>query len=151
MEQLFLQRIQDNEKNEIMKCNRLIEKYDLVLSEKDVEQLLETKNNVLKDVGRIEFQSIIIQQLIYELCDSVFINKYNYVETLHRFIEIFYYYKDATEDYLSDEDIISYMKCAFEGCCQGSLDYLAGEQLTRLIDCLNEGIDIFEELDYGNI
>ena len=65
---------------------------------------------------------------------------------MNALIEIFYYYKDAMEEILSDEEIIHYLKYAFEGRCQGSLELLAEEQLDDLIDAINHHYDIFEDL-----
>ena len=141
----------EEEINQIMKCNELSIQYGLTLTPQDVEGLLEMQHKVLQDVGRVEFHSTILQQIIYEFCDSLFIHKYNYVETINQLLEIFYYYRDATEDYLTDEEIIHYMKIAFDGCCQGSLYYLSEEQLNTLMDDLNSRNDIYEGLAYGDI
>ena len=51
---------------------------------------------------------------------------------------------------MSDEDIIKYMRLAFEGTCQGSLDCLSDHQLNKLLDDLSNNIDIFEGLDYAD-
>ena len=141
----------EEEINQIMKCNKVSIQYGLTLTLQDIEGLLETKQKILQDVGRIEFDSTILQQMVYEFCDSLFIHKYNYVETMTQLLEIFYYYRDATEDYLSDEEIIRYMKMAFDGCCQGSLYYLSEEQLNTLMDDLNDRNDIYVGLAYGDI
>lgn len=141
----------EEEMNQIMQCNEVTSQYGFALTTQDIEDLLITKQKVLQEVGRVEFHTTILQQIIYEFCDSVFINKYNYVEIITQLLEIFYYYRDATEDYLSDEEIIRYMKIAFDGCCQGSLEYLSEEQLSILIDCLNDKKDIYVGLDYGDI
>ena len=67
----------EEEINQIMKCNELSIQYGLTLTPQDVEGLLEMQHKVLQDVGRVEFHSTILQQIIYEFCDSLFIhNRY---------------------------------------------------------------------------
>lgn len=53
---------------------------------------------------------------------------YNYVETLHELIEIFYFYKNETLDLISDDELIKFMKNSFDGKCQGSLELLSGRE-----------------------
>lgn len=149
---MLFQMVQNKEEiNRIVKCNEVTNQYGLALTIEDVEELLETKQKVLQEVGRVEFHSTLLEQIIYEFCDSLFIHKYNYVESINRVLEIFYYYRDATEDYLSDEEIIQYMKMAYDGCCQGSFDYLSEEQLNTLMDDLQDKRNIYEGLEYGDI
>ena len=136
----------EEETHQIMQCQDIINQYGLILTREDGKDFITTRQNTLKDIGRIEFRSTIIQQLIEEFCDCTFINKYNFPETMNALIEIFYYYKDAMEEILSDEEIIHYLKYAFEGRCQGSLELLAEEQLDDLIDAINHHYDIFEDL-----
>lgn len=142
---LNLMTIQD-----ILESNELLQKYQLSLSKEEAVELVEVQNDMLQEYKRIEFQSPIITLLIEEFCDSCFINTYNFIDTIKELIEIYYQYKDALDDTIPDEDIIHYLKIAFDECCQGSLSYLADEQLQRLIDHINEGYDIYEGLLYGN-
>jgi hypothetical protein len=64
---------------------------------------------------------------------------HNYTRTIHELLEIFYYYKNETLDIVSDDDLIKYMKTAFDGICQGSLDLLKGRELARLARNLRFG------------
>lgn len=145
----LLQETDEQEKNEIMACQKRISQCNLTLTKQDIEGLIITRKQVLRDVGRVEFHSTIIEQIIEEFCDSLFINPYNYVDSLYRIIEIFYYYKDATEDYLTDEEIIHYLKLAFDGVCQGSFDELSERQLDILCYHLMYKEDIYEDIEYG--
>ena len=52
------------------------------------------KNEVLKRQRRVEFGAGIIEKLIYEFCDSAYLDSSNYVETIIRLQEIFYCYKN---------------------------------------------------------
>jgi len=150
--QSFRQLSKKEQVNKVLECNNRTLNFGLALTQKQVEQILETRDQALQTNQRIEFQSTIIEDIIEEFMDSEFITKYNYAEIIEGLIEIFYYYKDATEEYnLSDEEIIHYLKVAYDGVCQGSLDSLYEEQLSKLIDSISQNLDIYEGTDYGNI
>jgi len=125
--------------NEIMKCNDLTIKFGLVLTEAQALALLETRSFALKENGRIEFGGGVIDKIINEFCDSPYISMHNYEETLHELLEIFYYYKNETLDLISDDDLVKYMKSAFDGICQGSLELLSGRELYMLARNLRYG------------
>ena len=124
--------IQKQAVNEVLKYNDLTSRFGLVLTEKQAIALVETRSFALKENGRIEFGGGVIDKLIYEFCDSPYIWANNYEQTLHDLIEIFYYYKNETLDLISDDDLIKYMKTAFDGICQGSLELLSGRELDQL-------------------
>ena len=125
--------------NEVMKCNDLTVKFGLVLTETQALALVETRSRALKENGRIEFGGGVIDKIITEFCDSPYLSMHNYEETLHELLEIFYYYKNETLDLMSDDDLVKYMKNAFDGICQGSLELLSGRELYKLARNLRYG------------
>ena len=131
----------------IKKCNEYTSKYGLVLSDNQISNLLERRKETLKETGRIEFREGIIDKLIKEFCDSPYINKENYAETLYELIEIFYEYKNETMEIIADDELIEFMKKSFDGICQGDLEYLSGTVMYRMRENLLSGkpIDFVEE------
>ncbi len=125
--------------NEVMKCNDLTVKFGLVLTETQALALVETRSFALKENGRIEFGGGVIDKIINEFCDSPYLSMHNYEETLHELLEIFYYYKNETLDLMSDDDLVKYMKNAFDGICQGSLELLLGRELYKIARNLRYG------------
>lgn len=125
--------------NEVMKCNDLTSKYSLVLTEAQALALVETRSFALKGNGRIEFGGGVIDKIINEICDSPYLSMHNYEETLQELLEIFYHYKNETLDLMSDDDLIKYMKNAFNGICQGSLELLSERELYKLARNLRYG------------
>ena len=111
-------------------------KYGLVLTKEQAIRLLETKDEELRYHGRLEFGEGIIGKLIKAFCDSPYMNKQNYSETLERLLEIFYYYKNETDEKLSDNELIDYMKTFFNGSCEGSLELLESRELDSLARAL---------------
>jgi hypothetical protein len=111
-------------------------KYGLVLTKEQAIRLLEAKDEELRYHGRLEFGEGIIGKLITAFCDSPYMNKQNYSETLERLLEIFYYYKNETDEKLSDNELIDYMKTFFNGSCEGSLELLESRELDSLARAL---------------
>ncbi len=139
--------IQKQAVNEIIKCNDLSARFGLVLTHAQAMELTETRADSLRDNGRIEFGGGVVDKLIKEFCDSPFISVSNYAEILHELIRLFYYYKNEALDLITDDDLIKFMKTAFDGACQGSLDLLAHRELERMAKNLRFGFpaDYMEE------
>ena len=70
----------------IKKCNEYTSQYGLVLSDNQINNLLERRKETLNETGRIEFREGIIDKLIREFCDSPYINQENYAKTLYELI-----------------------------------------------------------------
>lgn len=142
-----------NEMREILNCNDFSKEYGLILSKEQVLDIINTKNNSLKDNGRVEFDKSVISLIIKEFCSSNYIEAVKYVETINELIELFYYYKSETFDILTDDELIEYMKDEFNGKCQGSIDLLY-KKLDKIADNLHNGLpayyndDFKEEDDY---
>lgn len=123
----------------VLATNQYTEKYGLALSEEDAQIMLAERKNTLKEQKRVEFGEGILPRLIYEFCDSYYINQDNYVETLVRIQEIFYLYKNEMLDELTDDELLHFMKEQFESVCYGDLDYLEGTCLEVFAQAVRSG------------
>ncbi len=87
-----------------------------------------------------------LDKLILAFCNSPYINKDTYEDTFHELINLFYDLKNNTWDTISDDDVIEFMKNAFNNRCHGSLELLSGEAL-RLSEHIHCGktIKTFKE------
>ena len=121
-----------NQIQNVLKTNSFTAKYGLELSEEEAELVVRERWNSLKEQQRIEFGEGILSKLIFEFCDSPYINRDNYTETLISLQEIFYLYKNESMDLFTDDELIEYMKNAFDNECQGSLEYLEDTVLEKL-------------------
>lgn len=142
MENSYLEIVNKRKQMEIAnikKYNKHTGKYGLVLSDNQINNLLERRKDILKETGRIELRGGIIDKLIKKFCDSPYINQENYEETLYELIEIFYKYKNETMDSMTDDELIEFMKKSFDGVCQGDLEYLSGTVMHRMRDNLLRG------------
>ena len=147
---IFSSLVQKQAVDEILKCNDYTFRFGLALSYQNAIELIEMRTMSLKRYGRVEFGGGVINKIIKEFCDSPYISKHNYVETLHELIDIFYFYKNETLDLISDDELIKFMKSSFDGKCQGSIELLSERELDKMAhnlryapDCSgdNEGED----------
>lgn len=125
-----------NQLQKVIEMNQKTEKFGLVLSEKDAKLLVENRKENLREQQRVEFGEGILPKLIFAFCDSPYIFQENYVDTITRLQEIFYLYKNESMDELTDDELLDFMKEAFDGECEGSLEYLeetALEEFARSI------------------
>jgi hypothetical protein len=126
-------------------ANDYTQKFGLVLNEEETSLLLAERREVLKKQQRVEFGEGVLPKLIFAFCDSPYIYQDNYVETLGRLQEIFYFYKNESLDEFTDDELIEAMKELFDGPCQGSLDHLEDTGLERLARNARYGLSSDEE------
>lgn len=108
----------------LVETNEMTRTFGLALTEEDAKLLAERRVETLKEQQRVEFGDGILPRLIFAFCDSPYIDQENYVDTISRLQEIFYLYKNESMDELTDDELIELMKDAFDGECEGSLEYL---------------------------
>ena len=108
----------------VEKCNKTLERYGMYLSEADIKNIVSCRNEALSSTHRLEIGNGILEKIIIEFCDSQFIEKDEFVDTISELIEIFYFYKNETKDLISDDELIDFMKKSFEQDAGGSVEYL---------------------------
>lgn len=113
-----------NQLQKVIEMNENTQKFGLVLLEDDAKMLVERRNDNLREQQRMEFGEEILPKLIFTFCDSPYIYQGNFVDTMMRLQEIFYLYKNESMDELTDDDLLEFMKEAFDGECKGNLEYL---------------------------
>lgn len=135
----WLDLFQNNQITKVIETNKYTEKYGLSLSEQDAELIIENKKTALKEQRRVEFGESILPRLIFEFCDSNYIEQDNYVETIIRLQEIFYLYKNETMDEITDDELLHFMREQFDNVCFGDLDYLESTGLYEYAKTIRGG------------
>ena len=115
----------------IKKTNQYTSQFGLCLSDEDVQELLLRRRECLSEQQRVEFGPGILEKIIFAFCDSVYIDQEHYAETIAELQNIFYLYKNESMDEWTDDELIEIMRKAFDGECQGSLEYLEETCLER--------------------
>ena len=108
----------------IKRTNEYTNQFGLSLTDQDIAELLIRRRECLSEQQRVEFGTGILDKIIFAFCDSDYLFQDNYLESISRLQKIFYLYKNESMDELTDDELISVMRNAFNGVCQGSLEYL---------------------------
>lgn len=130
---------QQNQLSKMMETNRLTQQYGLALTEQEAKLIVGERARALQKERRVEFGESITPKIIYEFCDSDFIDQNNYVETLIRLQEIFYLYKNEMQDEITDAELLHFMREQFENICFGDLEYLEGTCLNIFAQAIRAG------------
>lgn len=137
-------RKREHELAEILECSRNTQRYGLTLTAEEAGELIVSRDDGLKRLKRVELGRGMIDKLIHAFCDSEYIGRDNYLETLEGLLELFYEFRNETNDRLTDDELLTYMKEQFEGACFGDLEYLGGTCLERLAASVRAGYDGFK-------
>ena len=114
---------------EVLATNQESQKYGLVFSAAEAEELIQVRNQAISSHGRVELGIEVVQKIIAAFCRSSYINQDEYAATIGELLDIFYMMKNETEDQIGDEELIALMLEYFNGSCQGSLDLLRDREL----------------------
>lgn len=134
----------------VMRSNEESERFGLSLSEEDAKLILDERKNSLKEQQRVEFGKGVINKIISVFCDSPYIDRDNYADMLIRLQDIFYLYKNETNDEMTDEELLNVMREQFDKLCFGDLDYLEGTCLADFADAVRVGYSDYQANDgYG--
>lgn len=148
--ELMQMKKQENEITVLMSCNEKTEQFGLTLTHEEANELVSSRNESLIMYQRVEFSSGILDKLIYNFCDSMYINQDNYADILMKLQDIFYMFKNEAEDKLTDDELMTFMKEQFEGVCAGDIDYLANTCLERFAQAIRAGYTGFIETEGYN-
>lgn len=109
--------------------NEITAPFGIRLSGEEMTELAVRHAGALRDTGRIEFGEGIWKKLALAFCDSPFITPREYARVLGELMEMFYEFKGDSLEQVGDDEMIAFMKEAFDSRCQGSLEYLRGTLL----------------------
>lgn len=132
-------RQQKQEIEKVLECNNKTTKYGLLLSEEEANRLMVSRKASLTENQRVEFGEGILPKIIHCFCASQYINQDNYADSLEQLQEIFYLFKNETEDKLTDDELIDFMVQQFEEVCCGDFDYLSATCLERYARAIRSG------------
>lgn len=115
----------------IIECNEYLKKYGLEITNEDVKTIIEKREIALKKSGRLETNFDVVSVLIREFCDSPYISKENFIETINELMEAFYYYKTETKNKISDEGLIKFMRENYDKTANGDVSYLVRNYIRK--------------------
>ena len=144
-EQLQLQN-QKTEFTKILSFNTHSSRYGLTLSEEEAHMLQVSRNESLRELGRIETGGGILPKIIYTFCDSPYLEQDTYLETLIKLQEIFFFFKNETLDQVTDDELLHVMRENFDRVCFGDLAYLEDTCLERFARSVRFGDTEYQKM-----
>lgn len=94
----------------LLALNETLGAYGLTLSSDQARALSETQARVLRQTGRLEFGEGIAGKLAAAFGASPYLATDTFEDALHELIELFYLFKNETDDRVSDDALVSYMQ-----------------------------------------
>lgn len=132
---------QQTQLDKVLETTQNTLQFGLTLSRQDAELILQEHGKTLREQKRVEFGTGITPKIIYEFCDSAYINQDNYVEMIIRLQSIFYLFKNEMQDAITDDELLHFMKEQFEGICFGDTEYLESTCLANFSRAVRAGYD----------
>lgn len=140
-----------NQLARVIETNQYTERFGLTLSQQDAQLILDNRKTALHEQRRVEFGEGIVPKIIFEFCDSDFIDQSNYVDTIIRLQEIFYLYKNEMNDEITDDELLHLMKEQYEMQCHGDLDYLESTCLSDFARVIRAGYGDLRNFSGGGL
>ncbi len=106
---------------EIMDCNAVTSRHGLALTQAEAAMLSAARCKALIQSGRTEFGGGAMRALITAFCDSPYIVRVQYADTLCELARIFYDFKTDSLDEVDDAEAFAAMRTVFDEW-RGSLD-----------------------------
>lgn len=131
MFELVVAEQQKKELERVLECNKKTERYGLILTQDEARNLMVSRKESLTESQRVEFGGGVLPKIIDAFCDSQYINQDNYADILSELQEIFYDYKNETQDELTDDELIKFMRKQYDEICFGDMEYLRSTCLER--------------------
>ena len=151
----MIQRKEERELEELRQTNERSGLYGLTLNGEETKALMKARNESLKQYQRVEFSKGILNKLVNLFCDSQYLYQDNYVDTLIELQNIFYEFKNESQDKLSDDELLAFMKEQFETVCFGDTQYLEETCLSRFTKAIRAGYKGYENSggqgEYGKL
>ena len=110
MDKNWLLVLQQAQVGKLLETNQVTQRFGLSLTESDVRLIAEAGKDTLKEARRVELGDGITPKIIFEFCDSAYLNQSNYRDTIIRLQEIFFLYKNEMQDEITDDELLHFMK-----------------------------------------
>ncbi len=100
--------------NELLALNDNLSEHGITLSKADCNGIAEFRAEALAENERIEVGLGATKRIIEEFSDSGYVNQQNFREVVEALLECFYTIKTETDDKVSDDEVMDFLKYLFE-------------------------------------
>ncbi|MGM9942254.1 MAG: DUF6323 family protein [Bulleidia sp.] len=125
----------------ILSCNQHLNRYGLSLSLQQALILVQGCQASIQESRRIEFHEGITAELIRVFSDSPYLSQSELMDTILELTDLFYTLKNDTCDQIGDQELIAFMKDAFDGECHGVMELLVQKGM-ELSESVHEALEV---------
>ncbi|HCP15820.1 MAG TPA: hypothetical protein DIT32_08750 [Peptococcaceae bacterium] len=132
----------------LLKLNGVLRDYGLELTPEATAEILDARERILKNQGRVELDLSVTEKLIAGLAGSAFMMQEELTKTINDAFEVFHFLKNALSDFIGDDEVIDAMLTCFDQDCGGSSELLLGKGAEKILKsfarrppCRNLGMD----------
>ncbi len=115
--------------NELTALNSFTREHGIVLSKEDCKGIAQFRSEALAENERIEVGVGAVKRIIEEFCDSGYVNQQNFRAVTEGLLECFYTIKTETNDDVSDDEVMEFLKYLFEEEAGGDINKLYDSEL----------------------
>ncbi len=109
---------------ELLALNDSIRENGIVLSSADCKSIAQFRSEALAENERVEVGVGAVGRIIEEFSDSGYVNQQNFRAVVEGLLECFYTIKTETNDLVSDDEVMEFLKYLFETEAGGDITKL---------------------------
>jgi len=118
---------------DLVDLNAKANNYGLTITENIAREISVHRQAALIENERVELKSDAITRLTSAFLQTRYINQEDFAETMGEIINLFYYIKNETGFFFTDDELIKEMLKVFTETCFGSLELMQGKGLEKIL------------------
>ena len=117
------------------------------MSPQDIQALVVGRVDALHETERIEFGGGVAKDLVLAFSSSVYVSQSAFVQTVLELQDLFYLFKNESEEQIPDDDLIQTMRSLYDDVAQGDMERLSEALFDGLGRHVREGVGAEDAAD----
>ena len=134
---------------ELESCNKVTQRYGITLSPGDIQALVVGRVDALQETERVEFGRGVAKDLVLAFSSSVYVAQSSFVQTVLELQDLFYLFKNESDEQIPDDDLIATMRSLYDDVAQGDMQRLTEALFDGLGRHLREEDAVDDDADPG--
>jgi len=125
------------------------QRHGITLSPADIQALVVGRVDALQETERVEFGRGVAKDLVLAFSSSVYVAQSSFVQTVLELQDLFYLFKNESDEQIPDDDLIATMRSLYDDVAQGDMQRLTEALFDGLGRHLREEDDASDDADPG--
>ena len=134
---------------ELESCNKVTQRHGITLSPADIQTLVVGRVDALQETERVEFGRGVAKDLVLAFSSSVYVAQSSFVQTVLELQDLFYLFKNESDEQIPDDDLIATMRSLYDDVAQGDMQRLTEALFDGLGRHLREEDAVDDDADPG--